>query len=94
MCSHFSCFVDILLACYAVAAVQLLLMVLGAAAFKFYASWYVIFVLQKRENRVAAMITVLMVAREGGGWGGQERLKNGDIEINITVKAARTDVNK
>ena len=40
------------------------------------------------------MITAVMVAREGGGCGAQGRLKNGDIEVNITVKAARTDVNK
>ena len=60
--------------------------------FKFYVARYVIFDENFSCDRVAAMMLAMVVAR-GEGYGvDQERLRNGNIEGDMTVKAARADV--
>ena len=53
---------------------------------------YVIFDENIPGNRVVTMMLAMIVARGEGCGGDQERLRNGVIDVNITTKAARSDV--
>ena len=62
--------------------------------FTFYTTQYVVFEENISGNRVVVMRMTVIVARGDGCCGVQEHLKNRYIGGDITVKAARADVNK